>query len=179
LSIAKHIPESEFPGYPLCLHEPGRQTVGDGGDMTKKGIWIPSRWATVLCLLLVGAVLVFIRFDLGNAFSLLLHGERATGEAEAVDDAQWVVKFRTPDGSIVRKRYDAVTWSPSKSPEVLYDPLRPMRFIMRGELTGPIALFSILILASGFSLACLIRQFVLVAKGRSGTSVRPADHEPR
>jgi hypothetical protein len=153
--------------------------MGDGGDVTRKGIWIPSRWATVLCLLLLGAVLVFIRFDLGNAFNLLLHGERTTGEAETVDDAQWVVKFRTTDGSIVRKRYDAVVWYPSKSPEVLYDPTRPTRFIMRGERTRPIVLFGILLLAACVPLAYLIRQFVRLTKRRSETPVRPAEHEPR
>jgi|GEM_PF-4460936 len=153
--------------------------MGDGGGVTRKGIWIPSRWATVLCLLLLGAVLVFIRFDLGNVFNLVLNGERATGEAETVDDAQWVVKFRTPDGSIIRKRYDAVVWSPSERPEVLYDPVRPTRFIMRGERTHPLVLFCILLLAACVPLAFLIRQCVLLAKHRSGTSVRPAQQEPR
>ncbi len=143
--------------------------------MTRKGVWIPSRWATVLCLLLLGAVLVFIRFDLGNAFSLLLHGERTIGEAETVDDAQWVVKFRTADGSIVRRRFDAVVWSPSERPTVLYDPARPTRFIMRGERDHPIVLFGILLLAACVSLAYLIRQFVVLTKGRSGTSVGSAD----
>lgn len=121
----------------------------------------------VFCLLLLGTVLVFVRFDLGSAFSLLLRGQRATGEAELVDDAQWVVKFRTADGSIVRRRFDAVTRAPAKSPEVLYDPVRPMRCIMRGERNVPMVLFGFLLLGACVCLARGLRQYVLLARGRS------------
>ena len=151
----------------------------DDSEIMRRTARIRYPGVTVLCVLLLGALLVFFRFELGNVFGLVLRGERTTGEALAVDDSVWIVRFQTADGSIIRRSLATVTRRPSSNPEVFYDPARPTHFMMRGERKGPIILFGVLLLAACVSLAYLIRQFVRLTKRRSGTSVRPVDQEPR
>jgi len=110
-----------------------------------------------LCLLFVAAGFVFIRFNLGEAFYLMLRGETTTGEAEAFRDAQWRVKFHSPNGSIYGKIFDAVAWHPSQNPEILYDLTNPSRFILRGEHNLPMLLCGVLLLAASFLLTRELR----------------------
>lgn len=132
----------------------------------RKGFGTRSPWTIAFFLLLLGVVLVFVRFNLGDAFHLILRGERAVGELERVNDAQGVIKFRTADGAIVRRRLHTVARRASENPEILYDGRNPMHFILRSERDGPIVLFAFLLLGACVLLARGLRQYVLLARGR-------------